>query len=215
MQVLILHSAARSRLADSRRRRRAASPSAFPTSRSSTQPTTRRERAGSRTCDVAYTWILSAAEVAAAPRLKWLHTSAVAVETLALPELFARGVDRQQLARRAGHAHRGARLGSDAGARQAAAVRARAAAGAAMGAERIRGRSPAVAAARPHARAHRRRHHRLADRACWPAPSACTCMAIRRRAGGRATSRACTRCSPTATSTRCSHARMRSSSPRR
>ena len=43
-------------------------------------------------CDVAYTWILSAAELAAAPRLSWLHTSAVAVETLALPELFARGV---------------------------------------------------------------------------------------------------------------------------
>ena len=43
-------------------------------------------------CDIAYTWILSAAELAAAPRLAWLHTSAVAVETLALPELFARGV---------------------------------------------------------------------------------------------------------------------------
>jgi phosphoglycerate dehydrogenase-like enzyme len=38
------------------------------------------------------TWILSAAELAAAPRLRWVHTSAVAVETLALPELFARGV---------------------------------------------------------------------------------------------------------------------------
>jgi phosphoglycerate dehydrogenase-like enzyme len=43
-------------------------------------------------CEVAYTWILSAAEAAAAPRLKWLHTSAVAVETIALPELFARNV---------------------------------------------------------------------------------------------------------------------------
>jgi phosphoglycerate dehydrogenase-like enzyme len=43
-------------------------------------------------CDVAYTWILSAAEVAAAPRLKWVHTSAVAVETLALDDLFARGI---------------------------------------------------------------------------------------------------------------------------
>ena len=43
-------------------------------------------------CDVAFTWILSAAEVAAAPRLRWVHTSAVAVETLALPDLFARGV---------------------------------------------------------------------------------------------------------------------------
>jgi D-2-hydroxyacid dehydrogenase (NADP+) len=42
--------------------------------------------------DVAYTWILSAAEVASATTLKWVHTSAVAVETLALPELFARNV---------------------------------------------------------------------------------------------------------------------------
>lgn len=30
-------------------------------------------------CDVAYTWILKAAELAAAPKLRWLHTSAVAV----------------------------------------------------------------------------------------------------------------------------------------
>ena len=43
-------------------------------------------------CDVAYTWILSASELASAPRLRWVHTSAVAVETLCLPELFARGV---------------------------------------------------------------------------------------------------------------------------
>lgn len=43
-------------------------------------------------CDVAYTWILSADELQAAPRLRWVHTSAVAVETLCLPELFARGV---------------------------------------------------------------------------------------------------------------------------
>src|SRR5688572_29812474 len=43
-------------------------------------------------CDVAYTWIMSAAELAAAPRLRWVHTSAVAVETLCLPELFARGI---------------------------------------------------------------------------------------------------------------------------
>ncbi|MFN2444153.1 MAG: D-2-hydroxyacid dehydrogenase [Vicinamibacterales bacterium] len=43
-------------------------------------------------CEVAYTWILSAAELARAPRLRWVHTSAVAVETLCLPELFARGV---------------------------------------------------------------------------------------------------------------------------
>jgi phosphoglycerate dehydrogenase-like enzyme len=43
-------------------------------------------------CDVAYTWILSAAEAAQAKRLRWVHTSAVAVETLALPELFARNI---------------------------------------------------------------------------------------------------------------------------
>ena len=43
-------------------------------------------------CDVAYTWILKDHEAATAPNLKWVHTSAVAVETLCLPELFARGV---------------------------------------------------------------------------------------------------------------------------
>jgi len=43
-------------------------------------------------CDVAYTWILKATEFATATRLRWLHTSAVAVETLCLPELFAKGV---------------------------------------------------------------------------------------------------------------------------
>ena len=43
-------------------------------------------------CDAAYTWILKAAEFAAAPKLRWVHTSAVAVETLCLPELFAKGV---------------------------------------------------------------------------------------------------------------------------
>lgn len=44
------------------------------------------------TCDAAYTWILSAAELARSPKMKWVHTSAVAVETLCLPELFARGI---------------------------------------------------------------------------------------------------------------------------
>jgi phosphoglycerate dehydrogenase-like enzyme len=43
-------------------------------------------------CDVAYTWILNATELATARNLRWLHSSAVAVETLCLPELFARGV---------------------------------------------------------------------------------------------------------------------------
>lgn len=42
--------------------------------------------------DVAFTWILSPAELAAAPNLRWVHSSAVAVETLCLPELFARQV---------------------------------------------------------------------------------------------------------------------------
>jgi len=51
------------------------------------------ERArGLADCDVAYTWILKAAEFAQATKLRWIHTSAVAVETLCLPELFARGV---------------------------------------------------------------------------------------------------------------------------
>lgn len=43
-------------------------------------------------CDAAYTWILKDHELAQAPRLRWIHTSAVAVETLCLPELFARGI---------------------------------------------------------------------------------------------------------------------------
>ena len=55
--------------------------------------TTQEQRAeGLQTCDAAYTWILNAAELAGAPQLKWVHTSAVAVETLCLPELFARGI---------------------------------------------------------------------------------------------------------------------------
>ena len=55
--------------------------------------TTADERArGLVDCDAAYTWILKPEEFATAPKLRWLHTSAVAVETLCLPELFARGV---------------------------------------------------------------------------------------------------------------------------
>ena len=55
--------------------------------------TSDEERArGLAACDAAYTWILRAAEFANAPKLRWLHTSAVAVETLCLPELFAKGV---------------------------------------------------------------------------------------------------------------------------
>lgn len=54
---------------------------------------TPEERArGLGTADVAFTWILRAAELAKAPRLAWVHSSAVAVETLCLPELAARAV---------------------------------------------------------------------------------------------------------------------------
>lgn len=55
--------------------------------------TTDGERAGGlRDCDVAYTWILKAPEIAESRNLRWVHTSAVAVETICLPELFARGI---------------------------------------------------------------------------------------------------------------------------
>jgi D-2-hydroxyacid dehydrogenase (NADP+) len=47
---------------------------------------------GLEECDVAYTWILNPSELATARRLRWVHTSAVAVETICLPELFARGI---------------------------------------------------------------------------------------------------------------------------
>ena len=54
---------------------------------------TDEERAsGLAECDVAYTWILRSHELERAPKLRWLHSSAVAVETLCLPELFAREV---------------------------------------------------------------------------------------------------------------------------
>lgn len=55
--------------------------------------TTPEQRAAAlKECDAAYTWILSADELAQATKLRWIHTSAVAVETLCLPELFARGI---------------------------------------------------------------------------------------------------------------------------
>lgn len=47
---------------------------------------------GLEAADVAFTWIMSAAEFARAQKLKWVHSSAVAVETLCLPEMFARAV---------------------------------------------------------------------------------------------------------------------------
>ena len=43
-------------------------------------------------CDVAFTWLMNEAELATCTRLKWVHTSAVAVETFCLPQLFARNV---------------------------------------------------------------------------------------------------------------------------
>jgi phosphoglycerate dehydrogenase-like enzyme len=55
--------------------------------------TTDEERArGLETADAAYTWILNATELARAPILQWVHSSAVAVETFCLPEMFARGI---------------------------------------------------------------------------------------------------------------------------
>ena len=55
-----------------------------------TSPGQRAE--GLKECDAAYTWILNASELEQAPKLRWVHTSAVAVETLCLRELFARGI---------------------------------------------------------------------------------------------------------------------------
>ena len=66
---------------------------------------------------------LSAAELARAPRLRWVHSSAVAVETLVPARAGGARRARQQLARRAGRADCGARARRRAGARQAAAVR--------------------------------------------------------------------------------------------
>jgi phosphoglycerate dehydrogenase-like enzyme len=55
--------------------------------------TTLEQRAeGLAECDIAYTWILKDHELAQASKLRWVHTSAVAVETLCLPDLFARGI---------------------------------------------------------------------------------------------------------------------------
>jgi D-2-hydroxyacid dehydrogenase (NADP+) len=55
--------------------------------------TTPEQRAeGLREADAAYTWILNADELKSAQKLRWVHSSAVAVETLCLRELFARSV---------------------------------------------------------------------------------------------------------------------------
>lgn len=47
---------------------------------------------GLRHCDVAFTWILHPEELATAPRLRWVHSSAVAVGTLCVEALAARGI---------------------------------------------------------------------------------------------------------------------------
>ena len=47
---------------------------------------------GLKHCEVVYTWILKSPELASAAHVKWVHTSAVAVETLCLNDLFARGI---------------------------------------------------------------------------------------------------------------------------
>ncbi len=58
-----------------------------------TYATSDDERArGLEMADAAYTWILNATELARAPRLQWVHSSAVAVETFCLPEMYARGI---------------------------------------------------------------------------------------------------------------------------
>jgi D-2-hydroxyacid dehydrogenase (NADP+) len=55
--------------------------------------TSEAERAqGLADCDAAYTWILNTSELDRAPKLRWVHTSAVAVETLCLQDLFARDI---------------------------------------------------------------------------------------------------------------------------
>jgi phosphoglycerate dehydrogenase-like enzyme len=47
---------------------------------------------GLRRCEVACTWLLSPEELAMAPRLRWVHTTAVAAGTLCLEALAARGI---------------------------------------------------------------------------------------------------------------------------
>jgi phosphoglycerate dehydrogenase-like enzyme len=49
-------------------------------------------RTGLPQADVAFTWIMGADMVAQAPKLRWVHSSAVAVGTLPLRELAARGI---------------------------------------------------------------------------------------------------------------------------
>jgi phosphoglycerate dehydrogenase-like enzyme len=64
----------------------------FPHIRFNHATTPEERQKGLADCDVAYTWILKDHELAHAQRLRWVHTSAVAVETMCLPQLFARGI---------------------------------------------------------------------------------------------------------------------------
>jgi phosphoglycerate dehydrogenase-like enzyme len=48
--------------------------------------------AGLAACDVAFTWLLTPAELERAPRLRWVHSPAVAAGTLCLDALAARGI---------------------------------------------------------------------------------------------------------------------------
>jgi phosphoglycerate dehydrogenase-like enzyme len=52
----------------------------------------RAVRQGLASADAAFTWIMSASDLAAAPKLRWVHSSAVAVGTLPLGELAARRI---------------------------------------------------------------------------------------------------------------------------
>jgi D-2-hydroxyacid dehydrogenase (NADP+) len=54
--------------------------------------TSEQRAAGLAVCDVVFTWRLDGDEFAAAPRLRWVHSPAVAVGTRCLEALAARGV---------------------------------------------------------------------------------------------------------------------------
>jgi phosphoglycerate dehydrogenase-like enzyme len=64
----------------------------FPDVRFTYARTAEARQSGLADAEVAYTWRLTAEELARAPHLQWVHSSAVAVETLCLPDLAARGV---------------------------------------------------------------------------------------------------------------------------
>ncbi len=64
----------------------------FPDVRFTYARTAEERRDGLADAEVAYTWRLTSDELRTAPHLQWVHSSAVAVETLCLPDLAARGV---------------------------------------------------------------------------------------------------------------------------